>query len=143
MKRDSYLRDLSSDHHLALALARDIIKGCGADTPAEQMISRVRGVFRDELDPHFVVEEQTILPALQRLGESALADKTLEDHERLRQLVAQLEAPGALLEFAEALKAHVRFEERTLFQACQHTFDEAVIASLEGKTHQQGRAVRA
>lgn len=140
MKRDSYLRDLSSEHHQALGLVRDIIKGCQSGIPTPVLISSVRTAFQDELAPHFEMEEQAILPELERLGESALVEKTLEDHELMRQLIARLEEPGVLLEFSEALKSHVRFEERILFEACQKIFDEAAIAAIESKTLKQAQA---
>lgn len=138
MKRDSYLRDLSSEHHQALGLARAIIKGCESDIPSPQLISSVRAAFHEELAPHFEMEEKTILIELERLGEFKLVEKTLQEHELLRQQVTRLEEPGVLMEFAELLRAHVRFEERVLFEECQRIFDKSVIAKMERETRQQG-----
>ena len=124
MKRSSYLRDLSSDHHQALNLAREILKEFSGNSSMEPLIARVRRDYREKLAPHFEREEQTILPELKKLGESALVERTLEDHRLLGHLIEHLDDPSAILEFAAALKAHVRFEERILFQTMQRIWDE-------------------
>lgn len=128
MKRDSYLRDLSSEHHQALALARDIRKVTAGDESSEQMIQHVREVYRDELRPHFDVEEQTILPALADAGEQALVDRTLLEHQQMAYLVEHLDVDDNLARFAQALKEHVRFEERILFETCQEKLDQSTLA---------------
>ena len=79
-------------------------------------------LFASELDPHFRVEEQGILVALARVGENELVQRTLSEHAELRRLAILLSRPDAvtLLRFADLLAAHVRFEERELFEAAQH-----------------------
>lgn len=134
MKRDRYLRDLSSEHHQALALARDIRKATSAGEASETLFERVRRVYQDELRPHFDVEEQTILPALERAGEKALVKRTLDEHEQLEYLVQHLESGDSLQQFARALNDHVRFEERILFQVCQKVLDESALATVAAHT---------
>ena len=133
MKRASYLRDLSSDHHQALGLAQQIIRGHESGADLQPMIDKVKGKFKTELAPHFIAEEETILPELRRLGKHALVEKTLEDHRQMRQLIADMHEAVALLQFAETLKAHVRFEERILFPACEDVFGQDAITTLEDK----------
>jgi len=128
VKRDSYLRDLSSEHHQALALARDIRKVTAGDESSDRMIQHVREVYRDELRPHFEVEEQAILPALADAGEQALVDRTLLEHQQMAYLVEHLDVDDNLARFAQALKEHVRFEERILFETCQQKLDQSTLA---------------
>lgn len=129
MKRDKHLRDLSSEHHQALALARDIRKA-GESASLDGVIQRVRSVYRNELRPHFDVEEQAILPALAKVGESALVKRTLSEHEQLEYLVEHLEEGDNLQQFARLLNDHVRFEERTLFEVCQEKLDQSSLAAI-------------
>lgn len=131
MKRADYLRDLSSEHHLALRLVRSIRRCLVDNMERDAMIEEIRALFINELEAHFLTEEQLILPELSRLGESALVDRTLEEHRVLRQLVCELETDDVLRKFAETLEAHVRFEERTLFPVCQELFDETAIEAIE------------
>ncbi len=119
MKRDPRLHGLSSEHHHALVLARRVGEQCGA-------WSRERGAelaarFEAELEPHFLVEEELLLPALRAAGEDLLAARTADDHARLRD-AAKRAADGdaeAARSFAATLAEHVRFEERELFPACE------------------------
>lgn len=133
MKREHYLRALSSEHHQALGLVRAIAKGGREATNLPALRNKVRSVFTAELAPHFAFEEQVILPELARLGETDLVVQTLKEHRQLRALIARLDENGALNEFAQLLKAHVRFEERTLFAVCQEVFDAHAITAIENK----------
>jgi len=119
MKRDPRLRGLSAEHHHALVLARSLIEGAGQWTKAAGAALGHR--FDVELEPHFCVEDELLLPALRRAGATALVDRTEEDHAFLRD---RLEAARAgdergMREFAERLRDHVRFEESEVFPACE------------------------
>ena len=123
MKRHPQLQDLSREHHGALKLARAARQAAeaGAADKLATIAERVARLFAAELDPHFRVEEQGLLVTLAQAGEHALVQRTLDEHAQLRRLVAALSAPDAatLLRFADLLAAHVRFEERELFETAQ------------------------
>lgn len=128
MKRSKTLQPLSREHHAALTLA----KACerAAESGAEDQIAaaceRVIRAFADDLEPHFIVEEQSLLPLLETAGSHALVQRTLEDHLRLRTLLGELQRNDAeaLRRFGEGLFAHVRFEERELFPALEDAMGE-------------------
>ncbi|HCZ13803.1 MAG TPA: hemerythrin HHE cation-binding protein [Candidatus Accumulibacter sp.] len=123
MKRHQTLRDLSREHHTALTLAL-AARRAATSGDSRQLAASAKAcgeVFATHLEPHFVVEETTLLPALARAGEQALVARTLREHAALRSLCGELPGGGAatLLRFAELLSAHVRFEERELFEVAQ------------------------
>jgi IS5 family transposase len=62
---------------------------------------------------------------LAQAGQHALVARTLADHAELRRLAEALATPDAdsLLRFADLLGAHVRFEEREVFEAAQASLD--------------------
>lgn len=124
MKRHPQLQDLSREHHGALKLARAARQAAesGEMDAMTAFAQRAVRLFASELDPHFRVEEQGILVALARAGENELVQRTLSEHAELRRLAMLLSDPDAvtLLRFADLLAAHVRFEERELFEAAQH-----------------------
>jgi len=128
MKRHAELLELSREHHGALKLARDARRA--ADSAAadeiERLAQRVVDTFAAELDPHFRVEEEGLLPFLATAGESALVQRTLAEHLELRALAFAMQRPEAatLRRFADLLAAHVRFEERELFETAQTRLDE-------------------
>src|SRR5699024_3719240 len=72
MYRDPRLRGLSSEHHQALVLAVTLKKAAKSgdaamlDAAAKELAER----FETELDPHFIVEEELLLPALRARGSS-------------------------------------------------------------------------
>lgn len=78
--------------------------------------------FPNELEPHFQVEEQLLLPLLHSVETRLLVRRTLADHQQLRALLGELwrndsEALGC---FGKCLSAHVRFEERELFPVIEN-----------------------
>lgn len=130
MKRLDYLRGLSSEHHQALRLCRDVLRGLNSGAKGSELVRLVKGVYRQELLPHFCFEEVVLCPEMERLGERMLADQMKEEHVALRSMLEELERPGMLREFAELLKSHVNFEERVVFQRCQATFDDLAVLNL-------------
>lgn len=127
MKRHLDLLQLSREHYGALKLARDARRAAESGKPGDvaALAQRVVQTFAGELDPHFHVEEQGILVLLAQAGEHGLVARTLADHAELRRLAGALSQPAAdtLMRFAELLGAHVRFEEREVFDAAQTNLD--------------------
>ncbi|MCL2344980.1 MAG: hemerythrin domain-containing protein [Desulfobulbus sp.] len=120
MKRSAALRQLSREHHTALSLALRIAKAAGQEAQ-NALLADIPALFRNELEPHFQVEEHMLLPPLAQLGETALVERTLAEHAQLRALAAAIEAGevSALTPFGALLQTHVRFEERELFAVAE------------------------
>ena len=120
MKRRPALRQLSREHHGALVFALRITKASDATTLAHLM-ETVPDFFAQELEPHFRDEEASLLPHLAAAGADALVRRTIDEHWALRELVDRIATgdPTSLTEFAQALRAHVRFEEHELFATAE------------------------
>lgn len=138
MKRDVRLHGLSSDHHHALVLARELLQ---RETPwtAEDGAALQRR-FDAELAPHFLVEETLLLPALSDLGAESFVARTREDHAALRAMLAAARAGdgGAAMRFGERLKHHVHFEELELFPLCEKRLPAAVLAEVAQRAPKPG-----
>ncbi|HUW25649.1 MAG TPA: hemerythrin domain-containing protein [Gallionella sp.] len=119
MKRNPALQPLSREHHTALTLAKACERAAQSHDEAlvTKICQRVIRVFADELEPHFQIEEQSLLPLLTSVEMQPLAQRTLADHQQLRALLDGLRQSDseALSSFGKCLSAHVRFEERELF----------------------------
>jgi hemerythrin-like domain-containing protein len=129
MKRDPRLQGLSSDHHQALVLARRIRRRATAGTLDAELARGAVRQFQSDVEPHFVVEEEVLLPALAEVGEDGLVQRTIEDHTAMKALMEAV-AEGdldPLTTFADRLVAHVRFEERILFPACEKKLSDSVL----------------
>ena len=123
MKRSKALQALSREHHTALTLAKACERAVGSGDSGQigAACQRVIRAFADELEPHFVAEEQSLLPLLKTTESQPLVQRTLADHLQLRALIKDLQQneAGALDSFGKCLAAHVRFEERELFPALE------------------------
>ena len=123
IKRSESLKQLSRDHHHALLLCWKIRKGLKQGAQASRIRSYVELFYREHLVQHFIEEENSLFPLL---GEDdANIKRAIKEHRRLERLV--LEEPDdlkAVSLFEEELEAHVRFEERTLFNVLQEKVPE-------------------
>ena len=107
MRRHPALVHLSHDHHHTLVWAKRLKRG-ETEGFAE--------FFERDVARHFREEEETVFPLLAEFAPEpppSLARAAL-DHARIRALAAE---PGP--ELGEALEAHVRLEERELFEELQ------------------------
>ncbi|MCF7997035.1 MAG: hemerythrin domain-containing protein [Chromatiaceae bacterium] len=130
MQRDPNLVRLSLDHQAGWVLAkraRELATAPDADHRAAWTEIQTR--FADELEPHFQLEERGLLPALRLAGQVALVEQILNEHAELRALIGS-EAAEAPVRFGDALYAHIRFEERTLFETAQQILESTVLAEL-------------
>jgi len=136
MLRDKNLIPLSHQHQHALALCVRIERASPiskADLKAWQ--EEMAEIFRTEIGIHFAAEEQVLFPAACRFKELVpLVEDLLADHALLRKSFAQAEAGNMSAEelsvFARRLSAHVRKEERRLFQCLQELMSQEDLADL-------------
>lgn len=113
-------------------MARKARQGGGGSADERQHAwSALVARFRAELEPHFQLEEDGLLQAMDRAGETRLVQRTLAEHERMRELIAQNRTDD-LGRFANLLTAHIRFEEQELFERAQRTLDPDQLAQLVG-----------
>ena len=125
MLRDPSLIPLSHQHQHALALCVRIERGLrdgNADPKALQ--EDLDSLFRSEIEYHFRAEEQVLFPGLWKVESlQALIDELRVEHVSLRRYGARAAAreltSADLQVFAASLSAHVRKEERQLFEEAQ------------------------
>jgi hypothetical protein len=142
VKRDARLRDLSDDHHTALVLAvhaRRAGRGAGETVDAAALWRAFRRRFDAELEPHFAIEDDLLVPALDAAGLGTLAGRIRADHAALRALAGKeardgAEAVALLRETGALLEAHVRFEEREAFEAAQRALPDAALDAIASAT---------
>lgn len=136
MLRDKNLIPLSHQHQHALALCVRIERA--SPIPAgdvEIWQSEITQIFENEIGVHFAAEEQVVFPAAESFDELKLLIKELlADHGDLRAMFAKASAGGALPNeisaLGQRLSAHIRKEERQLFERMQQLMGEPELASL-------------
>lgn len=140
MKRHVALRQLSSDHHSGLVLARRVGK-LATDSDLAAAAQNLLTAWRAEIGPHFIAEEEWLLPLFARhtAPDHPLIVETLRQHVMMRALVDEIEerlaAPSLplLQALADALREHIRFEENELFPAIEAALSEAQLQRLAEK----------
>lgn len=126
IKRSEYLKPLSREHHYSLLFGWKIKQGINRNVAIDRMTSYVRYFWPKMLLPHFKEEEE----ALFVYSTAALTLQALAEHQRIEMLVQALIGDpengtyAALLNLAEEVDQHVRFEERTLFPFLEEQLTE-------------------
>lgn len=130
MKRHTALHSLSHDHQNALARALRLRRARDAD--ADDRHAEVTSFLEfatTRLEPHFVEEERLLARAAALAPDSvaiaAGGARMAADHDSLRAAFTDLATAGVptgddLHALGEQLTAHIRFEERELFEVLQH-----------------------
>ena len=142
MLRDRNLIPLSHQHRRALVLCVRIDRASpvrDADLAAWQ--AEIAQHFQSEMRIHFAAEEGVLFPAARRFPALVpLVEELLLDHFMLRESFAKAEAHamGAadVSAFAEHMSAHIRKEERQLFERLQELMTQEQLALL-GKDLQE------
>ena len=135
MRRSEALAILSRDHHHALVVAQKLKRA--TDTGAEDARQTFLEYWEAEGRRHFHLEEELLLPAYAVHGDARhrLVLQVLGDHVAIRAQAAQLAAVAEaavarLHELGTALEAHVRLEERELFEVIEAAIPPAELLDL-------------
>ncbi len=136
MLRDKSLIPLSHQHQRALALCVRIDRAQPiAEKDLEAWQAEIEQHFQQEIILHFAAEEAVLFPAASQFSELIpLVEELLADHAALRGCFSQARArqlsPATLPTFAAKLSAHIRKEERQLFQRMQELMSAQQLLSL-------------
>jgi hemerythrin-like domain-containing protein len=136
MLRDRNLIPLSHQHQRALALCVRIDRASpigDADRAAWQ--AEIAQHFQTDIRIHFAAEEQVLFPAARKFPQlNPLVEELLLDHFLLRESFAKAEAHAMsateVSAFAERMSAHIRKEERRLFERMQELMNQEELARL-------------
>ena len=136
MLRDKSLVPLSRQHQHALALCVRIDRASplsDSDLAAWQV--EITQLCQTEIEIHFVAEEKVVFPEARRFPQfCALVDDLLADHAALRAMfasaAAQQMSDASLLAVAQRLSAHIRKEERKLFEGLQEVLSQDELALM-------------
>jgi hemerythrin-like domain-containing protein len=134
MQRDRNLIPLSHQHQHALALCVQIERGLQSQRPDPQHWQQeIARLFESEIRYHFQAEEKVLFPFAQRAPSLRdLVDELRVEHASLRHYstgaaAGRLTVPELQL-FSASLAAHVRKEERLLFEGIQEFFSAEELA---------------
>ena len=132
MRRDASLVPLSRQHFRALVLCMRIHrKRARLSVLRREMLV----LYAEDVRSHFQAEEKFLFPAARRLAPVApLVRELLAEHKKLRRAFSAARRrplkSAELTRFADLLEAHIRKEERRLFEECQQRMSAEELSSL-------------
>lgn len=138
LERHALLRPVSREHHDGLMLCWHIRRALGQGRDPDVQMRTCADFYHTHLLSHFAIEEEAVFPVLG--AGNPLVKRALAEHRRLTRLFVAWDDPVRNLSLIEdELAAHIRFEERVLFQAVQSAATEEQlerIDRLHGLLHQ-------
>ena len=136
MLRDKSLVPLSRQHQHALALCVRIDRALPiSDSDLASWQAEITQLCQTEIEIHFIAEEKIVFPAARRFPQfSTLLDDLLADHAALRarfaEAAAQQMSVATLSALGQQLSAHIRKEERQLFEGLQEVLSKEELALM-------------
>lgn len=122
IKRHPAIVSFSKDHHFGLLLVWKIRQGLDKDVDPERISNYVIFFFKEDLGKHFKEEEQLLFCELP--VDDVLRKRAETDHLKILNLVEAIEEKKddivLLMQLADELEKHIRFEERELFNHLQN-----------------------
>ncbi|MES2649820.1 MAG: hemerythrin domain-containing protein [Bacteroidota bacterium] len=133
IKRHKAMVSFSKDHHFGLLLVWKIRQGLNKNIEINRISQYVLFFFTEDLIKHFKDEEALLFSELPK--EDLLRKMAESEHQNIYRLVRAIEenknSTSLLLELADALEKHIRFEERSLFNHLQSTIGEQALEVIE------------
>lgn len=141
MKRHKALQSLSQEHHHGLLLAQLIKAGSPEykglpSTTVDKKLYTIK-FFEENLIPHFKKEEEVLFPLTRKKNSNVenLVTELIKQHKEIDLLINKLkdssQPEDELDELGKLLEAHIRKEERELFQMIQEILSKTELIKLE------------
>ncbi|MBX2983820.1 MAG: hemerythrin domain-containing protein [Flavobacteriales bacterium] len=130
VERYPELQGISREHHDGLLLCWKIRAGTAKGVAPTRIRRYCRKFLREHLRPHFAIEEDVLFPILG--SHHPDVRRAMAEHRRLQRLInGQTDVVIALSLIEEELEAHIRFEERRLFNHIQELATPEQLVEIE------------
>ena len=127
------LQGISREHHEGLLLCWKIRAGTAKGASPARIRKYCKRFLRERLKPHFTIEETVLFPVLGM--DHPGVRRAMAEHRRLQRLInGRTDATLAISMIEEELEAHIRFEERQLFNLIQEVATPEQLEEIE-KAH--------
>lgn len=124
------LQGISREHHDGLLLCWKIRTGTAKGVDPARIRRYCRRFLKERLRPHFAIEEEVLFPVL-GMGHPGVR-KAMAEHRRLQRLINGRTDPMVAISLVEEkLEAHIRFEERQLFNQIQEAATQEELAEIQ------------
>ncbi len=131
IKRSEQLAPLSREHHDGLLYAWKIRQGLQNGASVNTMREYSIWFWKHHIKPHFYQEEKILIPYMP--ADHPLAQQLKSEHAHIRELILSLDQEADKRTFTilcDLLDAHIRFEERQLFNYLEQTLTPEQLDSI-------------
>lgn len=125
IKRSKQLTPLSKEHHDGLLFAWKIKQGLKNGTDIKVIAQYVQWFWENHLQEHFREEEEILAPHLP--GDNELLKQMVDEHQEIESMIhinENIPDANLLLNLAQAVDDHIRFEERQFFPYAEKAIPE-------------------
>ncbi len=132
IKRTDHIVKLSRDHHASLLFCWKLRQGIKYHISAERLIKYVQYFWQHHFSIHFKEEEKFLFAPLK----DDIVQKAIADHQKINTLIEQISfhetenEDDVLLELADLVNHHVRYEERILFPHLEKNLSEEQLEKI-------------
>ncbi len=134
IKRHTALRPLSRDHHYGLLFCWKIKEGVKWDIAMERLERYTTWFWSTQLAKHFEIEEMYLFSVLG--DEHELIKQAKAEHSSIKDIFeSKIKDKETLLQLGLILEAHIRFEERILFNEIQQAASAEQLEDIQEYHH--------
>ncbi|HEY6956445.1 MAG TPA: hemerythrin domain-containing protein [Flavisolibacter sp.] len=139
IKRSKHILRLSKDHHFTLLFCWKIRQGLKRGVAVNRIKKYVEYFWQKDMQDHFREEEEILFTMVK----DAKVQKAMEDHKRIEEGIELLKtineerAQEQLRSLADAVDAHVRYEERELFPHLEKVLTEAQLEAIGNRLKEE------
>ncbi|MCZ2101230.1 MAG: hypothetical protein LC107_06810 [Chitinophagales bacterium] len=135
IKRHPSLVQVSREHHYGLLLSWKIREGLKNNIAPERIKRYTDWFYEKYQKAHFDIEEQFIYPILS--SDHPLIVQAIQEHRHIEALFHQEDnLTDMLMALEKAMEAHIRFEERNLFNQIQEVATPEQLQLIEDNHNQ-------
>lgn len=137
IKRHEALQPLSREHHQGLLLAMKVGKGLKKGIAPNRIKKYVDWFYQHYLSAHFEAEEKYAFPLLG--NDHPLVQQAIDEHRRMQAFVKETMHAideEKILVFRKLLEAHIRLEERQLFNEIQAKATAEELSEMHKNLHE-------
>lgn len=138
IKRNPNLVPLSKEHHLTLLFSWKLKTGLSKNIEPKRIVHYISWFEKEHLLPHFKSEELLLF----KDPNDSMVERALKEHQEISALIGKIKKEGEdleeeILQLAELVKAHTRYEERELFPYLEMTLSDKELEHLGKELHQE------
>jgi hemerythrin-like domain-containing protein len=130
VRRHTALQGWSREHHDTLMFCLKIRQGLARHVEPARISAYLIWTWENSIQTHFRSEEEELFPLIGT--NHPMVRRALKEHEKIEMLFLKTPHDDETIQLLErSLEAHIRFEERELFELMQEDLSQEVLNAVQ------------